>query len=547
MDDAIAAIAAAAPAAMAYQGTPGLSLAITDRTHTVRILTFGYANREAKTPVTPATRFPVGSITKSMTALALLELHDAGKIDLNAPVTRYLPWFRIDAHGKPILVHQLLSHTAGLPDDFSDANDPLYDVAALAATETLFAPGTGWSYSNDGYATLGAIVAAVDRRRWTDAVQHRVFDPLGMTNASPAMTPVTLRTAAVGYELLDYDRPETLHPALTPAQPFAFVDAAGSVLATPEDMAAYMRFYLSGGKRGDGTPLLTPATFAAMTHADRLQNGAAAGASGPVLAEAPTFYRQYGYGLSVFDADGDHLVGHTGGVSGYTACMQMNQTRGFGVIALANHVEAPLHPCAIMLYAMTVLRAVATGAPLPPPWHAPDAAHVEGAASYAGTYRAPDGAVLQVRAAGDHLALVDRAKTIALYPRDGGFFADDPAYALYLIHFMRNKQKTIVGLNYGARWYVNAHDPAPHASPSYPAAWNALTGRYEAITAEGAGTTRVVIVRGRLTLDGTTALAPLKNGTFALGPSIVRFEAPVAGRPQRLTIDDTHYYRIELP
>jgi hypothetical protein len=72
MDDAIAAISAAAPAAMAYQGTPGLSLAITDRTHTVRVLTFGYAEVASKAPVTPATRFAIGSITKSMTALALL-------------------------------------------------------------------------------------------------------------------------------------------------------------------------------------------------------------------------------------------------------------------------------------------------------------------------------------------------------------------------------------------------------------------------------------------------------------------------------------------
>ena len=547
MDDAIAAISAAAPAAMAYQGTPGLSLAITDRTHTVRVLTFGYAEVASKAPVTPATRFAIGSITKSMTALALLELHDAGRIDLNAPVTRYLPWFRIDAHGKRILVHQLLSHTAGLPDDFSDANDPLYDIGALAATETLFAPGTAWSYSNDGFATLGAIIASVDRRPWADALQARVFDQLGMTDASPVMTPATLSTAAVGYEMLDYDRPEALHPALTPVQPFAFVDAAGSVLATPEDMAAYMRFYLNGGKRSDGTALLAPATFAAMTHADRYLNGAAAGAPEPVLAEAPAFYRQYGYGLSVFDADGDHLVGHTGGVTGYTSCMQINLTRGFGVIALANHVEAPLHPCAIMLYAMAVLRAVAAGTPLPPPWHAPDIAHVESAATYAGTYRAPDGAVLRVVATADHLALVDGAKTIALYPRGGTFFADDPAYALYLIHFMRDKHKTVIGLNYGARWFANERDPAPRATPAYPAAWNALAARYESVSAQGGGTTRVVIVRGRLTLDGTTALAPRSDGTFALGPSIVRFEARVAGQPQRLSIDDTHYYRVELP
>jgi CubicO group peptidase (beta-lactamase class C family) len=548
LDDAIAAIAAAAPAAMAYQGTPGLSIAITDRTHTLRVLTFGYANVDAKAPVTPATRFAIGSITKSMTAMALLELHDAGKIDLQAPVTRYLPWFRIDSHGKPILVHQLLSHTAGLPDDFSAENGSLYDIAALAATKTIFPPGTKWSYSNDGFATLGAIVAAVDHRPWQAALQARVFDPLGMGDASPIMTPETLSTAAVGYQLLVYDRPAPLNPALTPSQPFTFVDAAGSVLATPEDMARYMRFYLSGGKRPDGSALLAPATFSAMTHADRFLNGAPAGPPGPLLAEAPTFYRQYGYGLSVFDADGEHLVGHTGGVSGFTSCMQVNLTRGFGVIAMANHVEAPLHPCAIMLYAMAVLRAQSLGRPLPAPWQAPDIAHVDGAAAYAGTYRPPSGPAMRVSATGDHLALIDGGQTIALYPRgDDTFWADDPKYALFLWRFSRDKHKTVIGMNYGSRWYVGDHVRGAVTAPSYPAAWNALVGHYENIYAFGASAIRVVIVRGHLTFDGTTPLTPQPDGTFTVGSSVVRFDVKAGGQPQRLSFDDSRFFRVDLP
>src|SRR5579871_5537685 len=94
---ALAAIADYAPAAMRNQGTPGLSVAITDRTRTLRVITLGYANVDARTPVTARTVFAIGSITKSMTALALLEQHDAGQIDLNQPVQRYLPWFSIDS------------------------------------------------------------------------------------------------------------------------------------------------------------------------------------------------------------------------------------------------------------------------------------------------------------------------------------------------------------------------------------------------------------------------------------------------------------------
>jgi CubicO group peptidase (beta-lactamase class C family) len=82
-----------------------------------------------------------------MTALALLELHDAGRIDLNAPVRRYLPWFAISSGKRPILVHQLLSHTAGIPDDYSAEIAYTYDVVALGRAKTLFAPGTAWSPS----------------------------------------------------------------------------------------------------------------------------------------------------------------------------------------------------------------------------------------------------------------------------------------------------------------------------------------------------------------------------------------------------------------
>ncbi|MFY9738590.1 MAG: serine hydrolase domain-containing protein [Candidatus Cybelea sp.] len=365
LSDALDAIAAYAPRAMQEQGTPGLSVAITDRNATLRIITLGDANRDAQTPVTPQTRFPIGSITKSMTALALLELYDAGRLNLDAPAREYLPWFAIHTLGGPILVHELLSHTAGTPDDFSAEIGYTYDILALRAAETRFAPGTSWSYSNDGYATAGAILARLDGRSWADAVRARVLQPLGMTASSDVFTPQEMSSAAIGYQFRDNDRPPSQQPPLVASPPLDFVDPAGSVLSTPEDMAKYMRFYLNGGRTGDGRQLISATAFTAMTRPDRFKNGEPAGAPSAVLSEAPSFYRQYGYGLSIFSDGSDHLVGHTGGISGYTACMQVNLTRGFGAIAFANLVEAPLHPCAIVLYAMRVLRAQSRGEPLP--------------------------------------------------------------------------------------------------------------------------------------------------------------------------------------
>jgi D-alanyl-D-alanine carboxypeptidase len=547
MDDAIAAIEAYAPAAMAYQGTPGLSVAITDRGKTIKIITLGYANVDAKAPVTADTRFAIGSITKSMTELALMQLHDAGKLDFNATVQHYLPWFSIDSGGKPILVHQILSHSAGIPDDYSSENSSVYDVVALQKAKVLFPPGTAWSYSNDGIATAGAILTRLDGRTWPQALQARVFDSLGMPASFPAFTPEILQTAALGYQWRDNDRPGALHPPLVASPPLDFVDPAGSVLSTPEDMAQYIRFYLNGGKTASGKQLITPATFARMTTADKYANGKPAGDPNSELAEAPTYYKQYGFGLSIFDENGDHLIGHTGGVSGYTACFQANLTRGFGVIAMANLVEAPLHPCAIMLYAMAVLRAQSEGKPLPPAPVTPDPRVTKNAAAYAGTYTSPNGKALKIVADGTNLSMVDGATTIALYPRgEDAFWADDPHYATYLILFDRNAKKKVVELTYGSQWYPNASYSGARTF-AHPPSWDALVGRYENTYLGQPYITRVLIVKDKLTFDGDSALKPLKNGTFAAGDSIVRFDAYAGKQPQRMNVDDVHLYRIELP
>jgi D-alanyl-D-alanine carboxypeptidase len=545
--DALTAITAYAPRAMRDQGTPGLAVAITDRNKTLLVTTLGYANLDTKTPVTPQTRFAIGSITKSMTALALLQLYDEGEVDLNAPVRRYLPWFAIGSRGRPILVHELLSHTSGIPDDYAAETGYVYDLVALRNAQTLFVPGTSWSYSNDGFGTAGAILARLDNRSWPTALRARVLEPIGMSSSSAVFTPDGMASAAVGYQFLDNDRPPSLAPTLVASPPLDFVDPAGSVLSTPEDMARYMRFYLNGGRTESGAQLISPATFARMTRSDKLSNGKPAGAAGVELAEAPSFYREYGYGLSVFDEGGDRLIGHTGGISGYTACMQMNLTRGYGAIAFANLVEAPLHPCAIVLYAMKVLRAQSLGQPLPAPPPALDPAHVDRAGAYAGTYASATGSSLRIVAVNDRLALLDGPKRIALYPRgDDTFWADDPNYATFLLLFGRDRSGQVVEMNYGSQWYPDASYRGARTF-SYPPGWRALVGRYENTYFGQPEVTRVVIVKNRLTLDGVDALTPLQNGTFALGNSVVRFEDYAGSQPQRLSIDDTHLYRVELP
>ncbi len=548
IDDAIAAIAAYGPRALSEQGAPGMSVAITDRTHTIKILTFGYANLESKSPVTGNTRFPVGSISKSMTSLALLQLHDRGLVDLNAPVRSYLPWWTIHG-GNGIVVHQLLSHTAGIPDDYTFDGSYSYETAMLRATHTIFAPGTKWAYSNDGFATAGAIAASVSGQRWQDGIDSTVFRPLGMTHSSAYFDARTMADIATGYIFRDSDLVATSrHPELTPTQVVDFLNPAGSVISTPADMASYMRFYLNGGVTPNGGRLLRQATFTAMTTPDRFTNGKPAGAASPELAEWPEFYTQYGYGLAVFNTNGDHLVGHTGGISGYTACMQMNLTRGFGVIAMSNLVEAPLHPCAIVKYAMAVLRAQSLGTALPPaPTSLPIPPPNIVASHYVGTYRGANGSIVSVRNNNGSLQLVDGATAYTLDPRNGDlFWTDDPRFSNYYVAFTRNKNKQVDGFTHGSAFFANARYSGPMTF-SYPRAWNELTGRYEANVWGTPLVMRIVVVKNELTVDGTQPLVHGAAGSYALGTSTVRFDTKSAGKMQRVWLDGSPLYRVDLP
>lgn len=549
IDDALRQIEAYAPQALQEQGAPGMSVAITDKQHTLHILTLGYANLDAKTPVTPETRFPVGSITKGMTALGLMELRDEGRFDPQKPVRAYLPWFSIDSQNRTIYAHQLLSHTAGIPGDYSFSPGYLYSVAVLRRAHTTYPPGASWEYSNDGLATAGAILATIDGKPWADSLQARVFNTLGMANSSPVFTPETLDSAAYGYVFDNSNVLTPPSPKLVPSFPGDFEDPAGSVISTPEDMAKYMRLILNGGVNDAGTRVISPASYDLWTTADT-NNGKQAGQKAPELEEAPHMYEHYAYGLAVHDESGDKIVAHTGGIAGYSACMETNVTRGFGVVGLSNLVEAPLHPCAIVLYAMAVLRAQSAGEPLPP---IPPAlgnylqrTTVPHASDYAGTFTAPDGTSLRFTTDGNTLAMQSSSGPKTLYPRFGPFYVDDPRFAIYGLTFLRNKAGKVDQVVSGSQWYTNTAYTGPRTF-SYPRAWNAFIGRYETLGLWGVSmASRVYELKGRLTVDGAP-LDPKPDGTFGLGSSTVRFDTPAANIMQRMRVDDLDFYRIALP
>ena len=218
---------------------------------------------------TPDSVFQIGSTTKLWTASLVMQLVDEGLLDLDQPVRRYLPEFRIadEAAAASITARQLLSHTAGFEGDiFTDTgkgDDCLEKfVLTLGDTPQLFPPGERFSYNNAGYCVLGRLVEVLREKPFDDCLRDGLFVPLGLTHAATGPYEAILFRAAVGHVRPAPDAPPQPAPVWALARSNA---PAGSMLAMrPRDLLAFAQMHMSGGRAADGTVVLS----AGRGHAD---------------------------------------------------------------------------------------------------------------------------------------------------------------------------------------------------------------------------------------------------------------------------------------
>ena len=191
-------------AEMQRQQIPGLALLVSRRGAPVLAQGYGLANVELNVPVHPATIFQSGSVGKQFTATAVMMLVEEGKIGLDVPISKYFSsapkWW------KKVTVRELLSHTAGFsdyPKDFDFRRDYTEDqlLKIVASIPPAYAPGTGWSYSNLGYLTLGILIHRVAGEFYGDFLQRRIFKPLGMSTARIINEADIIPNRASGYRL----------------------------------------------------------------------------------------------------------------------------------------------------------------------------------------------------------------------------------------------------------------------------------------------------------------------------------------------------------
>ena len=210
-------------------------MALADRDGPIRVSAYGYTHLEARVPVSTLDLFEIGSISKSFVALTLLQLRDEGKLDLQAPIRHYLPWLAAETDYGEILVHHLLTHSSGMPED-----EPVFPRDPERRPRQAFAPGSQFHYSNWGYGVLGYLVESLDGRPWPMAVTARILEPLGMRNTAPAITSASRGRIAQSYTPLHDDRPYPRHGPLAVAGNLEVEQAAGSIASCPADMAAYL-------------------------------------------------------------------------------------------------------------------------------------------------------------------------------------------------------------------------------------------------------------------------------------------------------------------
>lgn len=485
---------------MQMYDVPGVALAIVQNGKVLYTKGYGVRSTGTKAPVTENTLFAIGSVSKSFTALDIAQLVEQGKLDLDTPIIKYLPDFKLsdpDAT-KTLTLRQVMSHSSGLPR----SEDWYFSKATLTRKQIIddmvkidltAQPGRLWQYNNQNFVLAGYLVEQLTGQSWEDYTQKHVFDALGMKTAN--------FDAAQSQKTADYSEPHALN-VLKGMQPIPFsnklgaIAPAGAINASALDMAQYALFQL-----GDGTfngqpvvsrklldlmhtqqiaisevdqtasptaqatlqPTAQPTAAATITPTAAATSIATVSAVPTVPAPALDF-RNVGYGLGWFTEDyrGVHLVEHGGNIDGFSANITLIPSTKAGIVLLTNADKT-------LLIEPTRLRLVELMLGLKP---APDVVAIINKASgydpakyrarleaartykadpaelkrYAGDYTSPLGKVT-VSAGDNMLRLViegTQSADIELVPFEAGnFLSNTPPLAGVLFTFKVDDQGTV--------------------------------------------------------------------------------------------------------
>jgi len=305
-----------------FRGYPGMAVGVVSDQRLVWTNGIGLANLARQVPMTAQTKFRMASHSKLFTATAVMQLREQGKLHLDDPVAKYLPWFAIAPTGpddSPITIEELLTHDSGLPreagDHWTTFDFPTREQlkALMPKRQAAFAPETRWKYSNLAYTLAGLVVEAVSGETWADYVTRHIFQPLGMTNSSVDKDVAGLATG-YGRRMPDGTR-----------QVMPFVDARGmapatGLTSTVEDMARFVSAQFRKGHAGEER-ILSAASLREMHRVRMMENN---------------WTRGNAIGFSVTRNRDKVYVGHGGSYPGYITQTMIDLNGKVGVIVLTN-------------------------------------------------------------------------------------------------------------------------------------------------------------------------------------------------------------------
>lgn len=299
---------------------PIVSIALVDDQEVVWSRGFGIVDSVTKRVAGPQTVFRVGSVSKLFTDIAIMQLVEQRKVDLDAPVSRYLPEFHPhNPYDRPITLRQLMSHRAGLVREppvgnyFDSTSPPLAaTIASLNRTTLVYPPATHTKYSNAAIATVGYVLERVTGTPFPQALSRAVLQPLGMTMSGFEPTPALARELAPA-QMWTIDGRTFAAPTFQLG-----IAPAGSMYTTVTDLSRFISALFAGGRGANGQ-LLKPETIAQMWTPQFASAGEKEG---------------YGIGFHIGTLDGRRSVGHDGAIYGFATTLQALPDEKLGVVVV---------------------------------------------------------------------------------------------------------------------------------------------------------------------------------------------------------------------
>lgn len=311
---------------MAYRGLPGVAVGVVHDQELIWSRGFGYADVERKAAVRSDTLFRMASHTKMFTAMAILQLRDAGKLRLDDPVVKYLSWFQVKpaaADDPPITIENLLTHGSGLPREaaapyWSTFRFPTREEvrATLGLQTAAYSPEVRFKYSNLALSLAGYVVEELSGENYPNYVKRHILDPLGMTSSSIDSLPHPPERLATGYGRRMPDGARK-HMPWTDTKG---IGPAAGLSSSVEDMARFVELHFRTGPAG-GAEILKGSTLREMHRIRFLENN---------------WTRGNGLGMAVWRDHDKVYVGHGGSLAGYKTQTTIQVEDKLGIIVLTN-------------------------------------------------------------------------------------------------------------------------------------------------------------------------------------------------------------------